>query len=51
MLLVAQIVSVLAAIICIGQAIKSSATKFDKISFCVFCLIFLLLCVSLQGLK
>lgn len=38
MILVVQIVSVLVAIICIGQAIKNGATKFDKISFCVFAL-------------
>lgn len=48
MLLVVQIVSVLAAIICIGQAIKNGATKFDKITFSVFCYIFLALCAILQ---
>lgn len=26
-------------------------TKFDKISFCVFCFIFLALCVGLQGVR
>jgi hypothetical protein len=48
MLLVVQIVSVLAAIICIGQAIKNSATKFDKITFSIFCYIFLAICIILQ---
>lgn len=51
MILVVQIVSVLVAIICIGQAIKNGATKFDKISFCVFCFIFLALCVGLQEVR
>ena len=51
MIVVIQIMCILLSLICIGQAIKNGATKFDKISFCVFCLIFLLLCVSLQGVK
>jgi hypothetical protein len=48
MILVTQIVSVLVAIICIGQAIKNGSTKFDKITFSVFCFIFLALCIGLQ---
>lgn len=51
MVVVIQIMCILLSLICIGQAIKNGATKFDKISFCVFCLIFLLLCVGLQGVK
>ena len=51
MSVVIQIMCILFSLICIGQAIKNGATKFDKISFCVFCLIFLLLCVGLQGVK
>lgn len=51
MIVVVQIMCILFSLICIGQAIKNGATKFDKISFCVFCLIFLLLCVGLQGVK
>lgn len=46
-----QIMCLLFSIICIGQAIKNRATKFDKISFCVFCLVFLLLCAGLQGVR
>ena len=51
MIVVIQIMCILLSLICIGQAIKNGATKFDKISFCVFSLIFLLLCVGLQGVK
>lgn len=51
MIVVIQIMCILFSLICIGQTIKNGATKFDKISFCVFCLIFLLLCVGLQGVK
>ena len=51
MIVVIQIMCILLSLICIGQAIKNGATKFDKISFCVFCFIFLLLCVCLQGVK
>ena len=51
MIVVIQIMCILFSLICIGQAIKNGATKFDKISFCVFCLIFLLMCVGLQGVR
>ena len=51
MIVVIQIMCILLSLICVGQAIKNGATRFDKISFCVFCLIFLLLCVGLQGVK
>lgn len=51
MIVVIKIMCILFSLICIGQAIKNGATKFDKISFCVFCLIFLLLCVGLQGVR
>lgn len=51
MIVVIQIMCILFSLICIGQAIKNGATKFDKVSFCVFCLVFLLLCVGLQGVK
>lgn len=51
MIVIIQIMCILLSLTCIGQAIKNGATKFDKISFCVFCLIFLLLCVGLQGVR
>jgi hypothetical protein len=51
MIVVIQIMCILLSLICVGQAIKNEATRFDIISFCVFCIIFLLLCVGLQGLK
>jgi hypothetical protein len=48
---VVQCACLIFSLVCLGQAINNGATKFDKISFCVFCLIFLLLCVCLQGVK
>lgn len=46
-----QVMCILFSLICIGQAIKNGATKFDKISFCVFCFLFLMLCVGLQEVR
>lgn len=51
MRLVSQIVSVLLSIVCIGQSIKAGATKFDKITFTIFSLIFLIFCIILMGVK
>ena len=51
MITVVQIACILFSIISIGQAIKNGATKFDKVSFSVFCILFLLLCVGLQGVR
>lgn len=51
MIVVIQIMCILLSLICIGQAVKNGATNFDKVYFSVFCLIFLLLCVGLQGVK
>lgn len=51
MIVVVQIACILFSVISIGQAIKNGATKFDKISFSVFCILFLLLCVGLQGAR
>lgn len=48
---VVQIACILFSVISIGQAIKNGATKFDKISFSVLCILFLLLCVGLQGVR
>ena len=39
------------SLVCIGQAIKKDATNFDKALFGVFCFLFLMLCVGLQGVK
>ena len=49
MITVVQIACILFSVISIGQAIKNGATKFDKVSFSVFCILFLLLCVGLRG--
>lgn len=51
MIVVVQSACILFSVISIGQAIKNGATKFDKISFCVFCFIFLALCVGLQEVR
>lgn len=51
MIIVVQIACILFSVISIDQAIKNGATKFDKISFCVFCFIFLALCVGLQEVR
>lgn len=49
MITIVQVICILFALISIGQAIKNSATNFDKISFSILCILFLLLCVSLRG--
>lgn len=51
MIIIVQIACILFSVISIGQAIKNGATKFDKISFCIFCILLLLLCVGLQGVR
>ena len=51
MVVIVQIACILFSVVSIGQAIKNGATKFDKVSFSVFCFIFLALCVGLQGVK
>ena len=48
---VVQIACILFSVISIGQAIKNGATKFDKISFSVFCILFLLLCAGLRAAR
>lgn len=51
MIVIVQIACILFSVVSIGQAIKNGATKFDKVSFSVFCILFLLLCVGLQGVR
>lgn len=51
MIIIVQIACILFSVVSIGQAIKNGATSFDKISFSVFCILFLLLCVGLQGVR
>ena len=48
---IVQCACILFSVISIGQAIKNRATNFDKVYFGVFCILFLLLCVGLQGVK
>ena len=45
---VAQAACILFATVSIGQSIKSTSTKFDKILYGVFCLIFLILFLCMQ---
>ena len=49
--IVVQCVCVIFSLVCIGQAIKKDATNFDKVLFGVFCFLFLVLCIGLQGVK
>lgn len=51
MIVVVQIACILFSVISIEQVIKNGATKFDKISFSVFCILLLLLCVGLQEVR
>ena len=51
MVVIVQIACILFSVVSIGQAIKNGATKLDKVSFSVFCILFLLLCVDLQGVR
>lgn len=51
MVVIVQIACILFSVISIGQVIKNGATKFDKISFSVLCILFLLLCIGLQGVR
>ena len=47
--IVVRCTCILFSLVCLGQAIKKDATNFDKGLFGVFCFLFLLLCISLQG--
>lgn len=49
--IVVQCACVLFSLVCLGQTIKRNATNFDKSLFGVFCILFLLLCVGLQGVR
>lgn len=48
---VVQCVCVIFSLVCLGQTIKRDASNFDKVLFGVFCFIFLMLCVGLQGVR
>ena len=48
---VVQCVCVVFSLVCLGQTIKRDASNFDKVLFGVFCFIFLMLCVGLQGVR
>ena len=48
---VVQCTCVIFSLVCLGQAIKRDATNFDKALFGVFCFLFLMLCVGLQGVR
>lgn len=48
---VVQCACVLFSLVCLGQTIKRDASNFDKVLFGVFCFIFLMLCVGLQGVR
>ena len=49
--IVVQCACVLFSLVCLGQTIKRDASNFDKALFGVFCFLFLMLCVGLQGVR
>lgn len=48
---VVQCACILFSLVCLGQAIKKDATNFDKVLFGVFCFLFLIMCIGLQGVR
>ena len=48
---VVQCTCVLFSLICLGQVVKKDATNFDKIVLGIFCFLFLILSIGLQGVK
>ena len=48
---VVQCVCVIFSLVCLGQTIKRDASNFDKVLFGIFCFLFLMLCVGLQGVR
>lgn len=48
---IVQCTCVIFSLVCLGQAIKKDATNFDKVLFGVFCFLFLILCIGLQGVR
>lgn len=48
---IVQCACVLFSLVCLGQAIKKDAANFDKVLFSIFCFLFLMLCISLQGVR
>lgn len=51
MVVVIQIVCLLLAVCSLGNAFRGNATKFDKISFSVVSILYLIMCIGLQGVK
>ena len=49
--IIVQCACVIFSFICLGQAIKKTTTNFDNVLFSVFCFLFLILCIGLQGVK
>ena len=49
--IVVQCACILFSLICLGQVIRKDATNFDKFLFGIFCLIFLVTCIIVQGVK
>ena len=49
MIIAAQILSGLASLVALGNATKANNTKFDRIVGWIFCVIFIVLIVVMQG--
>lgn len=50
MVYVMQVVALLMALVCISKATSKESVKFDKVCFCVFALIYLLLAWYIGGI-
>ena len=48
MLFVASVVALLCCILCLGNTMNKTAGKFEKVSFSIMSVLFLILCVVIQ---
>lgn len=46
-----QVTSIILAMVCMGQAIKPGATKFDKVMYTVVSFAYVILCFVIQEVK
>ena len=51
MSLIVQIVCILLAMVSMGQSIRTGAATYEKVLYAVFSLIYLVLCIVLQGVR
>lgn len=46
-----QVTSIILSMVCMGQAIKPGATKFDKVTYIATSFAYLILSLAVQGVK